>query len=65
MKRFDCLLFDLFLLQVCLQIFQLLPGEVAPLVWGEERGSPALQSILQCLMDIILEIGRASCRERV
>ncbi|XP_046872611.1 thyroid adenoma-associated protein homolog isoform X3 [Hypomesus transpacificus] len=47
--------------KVCLQIFQLLPGEVAPLVWGEERGSPALQSILQCLMDIIL--GKCSNRD--
>uniref|UniRef100_UPI003AAEFBF2 tRNA (32-2'-O)-methyltransferase regulator THADA n=1 Tax=Centroberyx gerrardi TaxID=166262 RepID=UPI003AAEFBF2 len=47
--------------KVCLQIFQLLPGEVAPLVWVDQRGSPAVQSILQALMDIIL--GKCSNRD--
>ncbi|TMS04030.1 Thyroid adenoma-associated protein-like protein [Larimichthys crocea] len=40
--------------KVCLQIFQLLSSEVAPLVWGTEHGQPAVQKILQALMDIIL-----------
>lgn len=41
-------------LQVCLQTFQLLSSEVAPLVWDTENSSPAMQAILQALMDIIL-----------
>lgn len=41
-------------LQVCLQMFQLLPSEVAPLVWDKGNGGPTVQSILQALMDIIL-----------
>ncbi|XP_040897367.1 thyroid adenoma-associated protein homolog [Toxotes jaculatrix] len=40
--------------KVCLQTFQLLSSEVAPLVWDTEHGSPAVQKILQALMDIIL-----------
>eukprot|EP00064_Thunnus_orientalis_P006923 superscaffoldBa00000745_g6942 len=40
--------------QVCLQIFQLLSSEVAPLVWKEENENQAVQKILQALMDIIL-----------
>ncbi|XP_076007217.1 uncharacterized protein LOC143001471 [Genypterus blacodes] len=40
--------------KVCLQMFQLLPGEVGPLVWDKGLGSPAVQQILQSLMDIIL-----------
>nr|XP_029493834.1 thyroid adenoma-associated protein homolog isoform X1 [Oncorhynchus nerka] len=47
--------------KVCLQVFQLLPGEVAPLVWEKEQGSLAVQSILQSLMDIIL--GQCSNRD--
>uniref|UniRef100_UPI0037E75B27 tRNA (32-2'-O)-methyltransferase regulator THADA n=1 Tax=Semicossyphus pulcher TaxID=241346 RepID=UPI0037E75B27 len=39
--------------KVCLQIFQLLSSEVAPLVWDKEHRSPAVQEILQALMDII------------
>ncbi|KAM3867515.1 tRNA (32-2'-O)-methyltransferase regulator THADA [Diretmus argenteus] len=46
--------------KVCLQMFQLLPGEVVPLVWVKEHGSPAVQSILQALMDIVL----AQCSNR-
>lgn len=41
-------------LQLCLQIFQLLSSEVAPLVWDEAHSSSAVQKILQALMDIIL-----------
>ena len=41
-------------LQVCLQMFQLLPGEVAPLVWEPNPAGPRLQSILQALVDVIL-----------
>lgn len=41
-------------MQVCLQMFQLLHSEVAPLVWDEEHRSPTVQKILQALMDIIL-----------
>lgn len=40
--------------QVCLQTFQLLSSEVAPLVWDEESSSAVLQEILQALMDIVL-----------
>lgn len=40
--------------QMCLQTFQLLSSDVAPLVWDVERGVPAMQKILQALMDIIL-----------
>lgn len=41
-------------LQVCLQTFQLLSSEVAPLVWDKENSSPVVQAILQALMDLIL-----------
>ncbi|KAM7416659.1 hypothetical protein PAMA_018626 [Pampus argenteus] len=40
--------------KVCLQIFQLLSSEVAPLVWKKDRENQAVQKILQALMDIIL-----------
>ncbi|XP_045890923.1 thyroid adenoma-associated protein homolog isoform X2 [Micropterus dolomieu] len=40
--------------KVCLQIFQLLSNEVAPLVWDKEHGGPPVQTILQALMNIIL-----------
>uniref|UniRef100_A0A8D3AWE0 Si:ch211-225b11.4 n=1 Tax=Scophthalmus maximus TaxID=52904 RepID=A0A8D3AWE0_SCOMX len=40
--------------KLCLQIFQLLSSEVAPLVWDEAHSSSAVQKILQALMDIIL-----------
>ncbi|XP_070821592.1 uncharacterized protein [Chaetodon trifascialis] len=40
--------------KVCLQIFQLLSSEVAPLVWDKEHGDPAVQMILQALVDILL-----------
>ncbi|KAM9360663.1 tRNA (32-2'-O)-methyltransferase regulator THADA [Symphorus nematophorus] len=40
--------------KVCLQIFQLLSSEVAPLVWDKEHRGPIVQVILQALMDIIL-----------
>ncbi|XP_041856056.1 thyroid adenoma-associated protein homolog isoform X2 [Melanotaenia boesemani] len=40
--------------KVCLQIFQLLSSEVAPLVWEENHRGQAVQTILQALMDIIL-----------
>ncbi|XP_034398095.1 thyroid adenoma-associated protein homolog isoform X2 [Cyclopterus lumpus] len=47
--------------KLCLQIFQLLPSEVAPLVWTKEHSDPTVQNILQALMDIIL--GQCSNRE--
>ncbi|XP_068560247.1 tRNA (32-2'-O)-methyltransferase regulator THADA isoform X2 [Cebidichthys violaceus] len=47
--------------KVCLQIFQLLPSEVAPLVWTKEHSGPTVQKILQALMDIIL--GQCSNRD--
>ncbi|KAM7018971.1 tRNA (32-2'-O)-methyltransferase regulator THADA [Tautogolabrus adspersus] len=40
--------------KMCLQIFQLLSGEVAPLVWDKNHVSPAVHTILQALMDVIL-----------
>ncbi|XP_063753076.1 tRNA (32-2'-O)-methyltransferase regulator THADA isoform X2 [Eleginops maclovinus] len=40
--------------KVCLQVFQLLSSEVAPLVWDGEHGGPTVRKILQALMDIIL-----------
>ncbi|KAM8885353.1 tRNA (32-2'-O)-methyltransferase regulator THADA isoform 2-T2 [Spinachia spinachia] len=40
--------------KVCLQIFQLFPGELAPRVWTKEPSGPTMQEILQALMDIIL-----------
>ncbi|XP_074494084.1 tRNA (32-2'-O)-methyltransferase regulator THADA isoform X3 [Sebastes fasciatus] len=46
--------------KVCLQIFQLLSSEVAPLVWAEEEHrDPTVERILQALMDIIL--GQSVC----
>uniref|UniRef100_A0A3P8VX30 Si:ch211-225b11.4 n=1 Tax=Cynoglossus semilaevis TaxID=244447 RepID=A0A3P8VX30_CYNSE len=47
--------------KLCLQIFQLLSTELAPLVWDREHQSPAVQNILQALMDIIL--GQCSNRD--
>ncbi|KAF3695800.1 Phosphoinositide-3-kinase-interacting protein 1 Kringle domain-containing protein HGFL Precursor [Channa argus] len=44
-----------FAVKVCLQVFQLLSREVAPLVWDKENKGPVtVQTILQALMDIIL-----------
>uniref|UniRef100_A0A8C5G1Z7 Thyroid adenoma-associated protein homolog n=1 Tax=Gouania willdenowi TaxID=441366 RepID=A0A8C5G1Z7_GOUWI len=40
--------------KVCLQMFQLLSSRVALLVWDPDHRDPAVQSILQALMDIIL-----------
>ncbi|XP_019956479.2 tRNA (32-2'-O)-methyltransferase regulator THADA [Paralichthys olivaceus] len=40
--------------KLCLQIFQLLSSEVAPLVWEKTHSSSAVHTILQALMDIIL-----------
>ncbi|MEQ2294152.1 hypothetical protein AMECASPLE_000992 [Ameca splendens] len=39
--------------KVCLQVFQLLPSKVAPLVWEDNHSKEAVQKILQALMDII------------
>ncbi|XP_029365595.1 thyroid adenoma-associated protein homolog isoform X2 [Echeneis naucrates] len=47
--------------KVCLQTFQLLSSEVAPLVWDKEHTDPTVQKILQALMDIIL--GKCSNRD--
>ncbi|XP_038151490.1 thyroid adenoma-associated protein homolog isoform X1 [Cyprinodon tularosa] len=40
--------------KVCLQVFQLLWSEVAPLVWEENGSKEAIQRILQALMDILI-----------
>lgn len=40
--------------KLCLQIFQLLPDQVSPVVWTEVEGSQVAQKILQALIDIIL-----------
>ncbi|XP_024861145.1 thyroid adenoma-associated protein homolog [Kryptolebias marmoratus] len=47
--------------KVCLQIFQLLSSEVAHLVWEQNHREPAVQDILQALVDIIL--GQCSSRD--
>uniref|UniRef100_A0A1A8KRP4 Uncharacterized protein n=1 Tax=Nothobranchius kuhntae TaxID=321403 RepID=A0A1A8KRP4_NOTKU len=47
--------------KVCLQIFQLLSRELAPHVWEQDSRDPAVQMILQALMDIIL--GQCSNRD--
>ncbi|MFT7808492.1 thyroid adenoma-associated protein homolog [Arapaima gigas] len=47
--------------KVCLQMFQLLPAEVAPLVWEEGSGGSPLQDILMYLMDVVL--GESSNRD--
>ncbi|KAJ3604719.1 hypothetical protein NHX12_029458 [Muraenolepis orangiensis] len=47
--------------KVCLQMFQLLPEEVAPLVWEPHPGGPKLQSLLKSLVDVIL--GQLSNRD--
>ncbi|KAL0979345.1 hypothetical protein UPYG_G00183930 [Umbra pygmaea] len=47
--------------KLCLQVFQLLPGEVAPLVWQPDQDCLAVQIILQFLLDIIL--GQSSNRD--
>lgn len=41
-------------LQVCLQMFQLLSREIAPLVWAKQHMGPTVQTILQALLEIIL-----------
>lgn len=41
-------------LQVCLQVFQLLPEQVAPLVFGGQRGESVMSAVLGFLMEIIL-----------
>ncbi|XP_053277676.1 thyroid adenoma-associated protein homolog [Pleuronectes platessa] len=40
--------------KLCLQTFQLLSSELAPLVWEKTHSSSAVQTILQALVDIIL-----------
>ncbi|XP_034152617.1 thyroid adenoma-associated protein homolog isoform X2 [Esox lucius] len=47
--------------KVCLQVFQLLPGEVASLMLQKDQESLAVQTILQFLLDIIL--GQCSNRD--
>lgn len=41
-------------LQACLQMFQLLSREISALVWDKQHGGPAVQTILQALLEIIL-----------
>uniref|UniRef100_A0A3B4ZZQ2 Thyroid adenoma-associated protein homolog n=1 Tax=Stegastes partitus TaxID=144197 RepID=A0A3B4ZZQ2_9TELE len=49
--------------KVCLQMFQLLSSEVAPLVWEKDHRGPTVQKILQALMDIILgQVGTEDTR---
>ncbi|CAN9513218.1 unnamed protein product [Ophioblennius macclurei] len=40
--------------KVCLQMFQLLPTEITPLVWDQDHRSSTVQNILQALMNILL-----------
>uniref|UniRef100_A0AAY4CHN4 DUF2428 domain-containing protein n=1 Tax=Denticeps clupeoides TaxID=299321 RepID=A0AAY4CHN4_9TELE len=40
--------------KVCLQMFQLLPQQVCPFIFGIEKGNSVMQGILKYLMDIIL-----------
>ncbi|KAL7836832.1 hypothetical protein AOLI_G00281160 [Acnodon oligacanthus] len=47
--------------KVCLQVFQLLPEQVSPLVFGEQRGNPSILKILEFLVKIIL--GQTSNRD--
>ncbi|KAK1160136.1 hypothetical protein AOXY_G21641 [Acipenser oxyrinchus oxyrinchus] len=47
--------------KICLQVFQLLPGEVAPLVWADNSNNEAVQSILTYLLQIIQ--GKTSNRD--
>ncbi|XP_041078995.1 uncharacterized protein LOC121297049 [Polyodon spathula] len=47
--------------KICLQVFQLLPREVAPLVWAENSSNEAVQSILTYLLQIIR--GKSSNRD--
>ncbi|MGH0163722.1 UNVERIFIED_CONTAM: hypothetical protein FKN15_062973 [Acipenser sinensis] len=47
--------------QICLQVFQLLPGEVASLVWAENSSNEAVQSVLTYLLQIIR--GKTSNRD--
>ncbi|KAI4884419.1 hypothetical protein NFI96_026372 [Prochilodus magdalenae] len=47
--------------KVCLQVFQLLPEQIAPLVFGEQRDEPSMTKILGFLVDIIL--GKTSNRD--
>ncbi|XP_048371009.1 thyroid adenoma-associated protein homolog isoform X1 [Sphaerodactylus townsendi] len=47
--------------KTCLQLFKLMPKEVAPLVWDGTGDSKALQSILGSLVHIVM--GKAACRD--
>lgn len=40
--------------QACLQMFQLLPEQVAPLVFSEQKDELHMKQILEFLMSIIL-----------
>lgn len=41
------------LLQACLQVFQALPKDVAPLVWSTSGKSETLQSLLGLLLEVV------------
>lgn len=43
---------SLLLPQACLQLFQALPKDVAPLVWSTEGKSEALQNLLGLLLEV-------------
>ncbi|XP_030647585.1 thyroid adenoma-associated protein homolog [Chanos chanos] len=47
--------------KVCLQVFQLLPEQVTPLVFGEQGGDLSVKNLLEFLMSIIL--GESSSRD--
>lgn len=57
--KFRMLISRLLLLsQLCLQIFQLLPGQVAPLICSKEDVNMSVRDILEFLMNIVLgEVG--------
>ncbi|XP_054852467.1 thyroid adenoma-associated protein homolog isoform X2 [Eublepharis macularius] len=47
--------------KTCLQLFKVMPKEISPLVWDETKDSKALQSILGCLVHIIME--KTACKD--
>lgn len=44
---------SLLVLQACLQLFQALPKDVAPLAWSAAAKSETLQSILGLLLEVV------------
>lgn len=52
-KEYRSSLWHLLLLQACLQVFQALPKDVAPLVWSTSGKSETLQSLLGLLLEVV------------